>query len=140
MKSNMHIHVARYSLVIHMIEDRTEGEILDTSVTTSSKLFEFSRANCGYEVAFNLFSCSESIESFTMIHQVTHSVSPFSECLKLFSDFGHISVGPSDVILLVVFDVRPLRKLRYLFVLSLGVLPSGFVAFICLKCMMRSIN
>jgi len=35
--------------------------------------------------------------------------------------------GPSDVILLAVSDVR-LRKLIYLFVLSLGALPSEFVA------------
>ena len=63
-----------------------------------------------------------------MVHQVTSNVSPFSECLELFPDFKHISVAPSNIIPLVVFDVRPPRKPIYLFVLSLEVLPSEFVA------------
>ena len=47
--------------------------------------------------------------------------------MKLFPDFGYISVSPSDVIPLAVYDVRPPRKLIYLFVLSLGVLSNEFV-------------
>ena len=52
----------------------------------------------------------------------------FSGCLELFSDFSHISIGHSDVILLAVSDLCPFKKLIYLFVLSLGVLPSELVA------------
>ena len=62
-----------------------------------------------------------------MIHQVIPSVSSFSERMELFPDFRHISVGPNDVIPLVVSDVRPPKKPTYFFVLSLGVLPSEFV-------------
>ena len=36
-----------------------------------------------------------------MVHQVTHSVSSFSKCLKLFSEFLHIYVDPSDIPLAV---------------------------------------
>ena len=39
---------------------------------------------------------------FTAVPQVTPIVSSFNEYLELFSDFDHISVGPSDVISLVV--------------------------------------
>jgi len=48
--------------------------------------------------------------------------------LELCPDFGHISIGPSDIILLAVSDIRPPRKIIYLLALSLGVLPSEFVA------------
>ena len=66
---------------------------------------------------------------FTIVHQVIPSVSSFSECLELFSDFGHIFVGSSDIIPLVVSNVRPPRKKPiYLFVISLGLLPSELVA------------
>ena len=73
-------------------------------------------------------SSSESVILFTMIHQVTSSVSSFSECLKLLSDFCHIFVDPNDGIQLAVSDTRPSRKHIYLFVLPIGVLPSEFVA------------
>ena len=39
---------------------------------------------------------------FTAVPQVTPIVSSFNEYLELFFDFDHISVGPSDVISLVV--------------------------------------
>ena len=52
----------------------------------------------------------------------------FNECLELFLDFGYISIGPSVDIPLLVSNVRPPRKSIYLSVLSLGVLPSEFVA------------
>jgi len=55
-------------------------------------------------------SSKESLESFAMVHQVTHSVSSFSECLKKILSFLHISVSPNDVISLAVFDVRPLEN------------------------------
>ena len=45
--------------------------------------------------------------------------------MELFSDF---LVGSNDVISLAVSDVHPLRKSIYLFVLSLGVFPSEYVA------------
>ena len=55
--------------------------------------------------------------------------------MELFSDFGHVSVGPSDVIpsmillvSLLLVSVRLLRRPIYLFVLFLGVLLSEFVA------------
>jgi len=64
---------------------------------------------------------------FSIIHQVTLSVSSFSNYLELFSDFDHISVSSSDVIPLTVSNIRPPREFVYLFVLSLGVLPSEFV-------------
>jgi len=35
----------------------------------------------------NVFSSSESLEFFTMIYQVTHHVSSFSEYLELFLEF-----------------------------------------------------
>ena len=43
---------------------------------------------------------------FTIVHQVTPSVSSFSEYLELSPDFCHISVSPSDVIALAVSDVH----------------------------------
>jgi len=64
-----------------------------------------------------------------MIQQVSPSVSSFSEHVELFPDFHHIFIGPSDIIPLAISDVRPpKKKLIYLFILSLGVLPSEFVA------------
>jgi len=124
----MLVHVARYSLSLPMIKDEIEHETVDNSIITSSKPYEFSCANCTYVVAPYFFPSSTIVKFFTMVHQVTLSVSSFSECLELFSDFSHICVGPNDVIPLAVFDVRPSRKLIYHFVLSLGVLPSEFVA------------
>jgi len=47
--------------------------------------------------------------------------------VKLFLDFCHIFVCPSDVISLAVSDVRPPRKPIYIFIISLGVLPSEFI-------------
>jgi len=124
----MPIQVARYSLAIPMIKDGTEHERVDTSIVTSSKPPEFSRAGCGYVIASNFFTSSESVKVFTMDHQVTPSVSSFSEYLELFLDFSHLSVSLSDVIPLAISDVRPPRKLIYLFVLSLGVTPSEYDA------------
>ena len=52
-----------------------------------------------------------------MAHQVTPSISSFSKCLELFSDFRHISVGHSDVIPLAVSGVHskePYISLSYL--------------------------
>ena len=114
----MHVQVAKYSLAIPMIKDGTEHETVDTSIITSSKLFE---VKCGY-------ASSESVKFFTMIHQITPSIFSFSECLELFFDFGHFSVDHSDVILLAVSNVDPHKKLIYRFALSLRVLPSEFVA------------
>ena len=68
------------------------------------------------------------VKFFTIVHQVTPNVSSFSEYLKLFPDFHHISVGPNNVITLAISDVCPPRKPLYLFVLSLGDLPSEFIA------------
>ena len=48
--------------------------------------------------------------------------------MELFSGFHHIFVDLSHVIPFTVSDVRPPRKPLYRFVLSLGVLPSEFVA------------
>ena len=94
---NMPVQVAKYSLVIPMIEDGIKHETVDTSIVTSSKLSVFSCADCGYVVASYFFFSSESVEFFTIVHHVTPSVSSFSECLELFSDFRHISVGLIDV-------------------------------------------
>ena len=74
------------------------------------------------------FSSSESVKFFIIVHRVTSNVSSFSERMELFPDFHHIFVGPSDVIPLAVSDVHPLRKLIYLFILFLGVLPIEIVA------------
>jgi len=56
-----------------------------------------------------------------MFHLLVNVWSTFSDCC-------HIYVGHHDVIPLAVSDVHPPRKPIYLFVLSLGVLPSTFVA------------
>jgi len=98
-----------------MIEDEIEHETVN--IITSSKPFEFSRANCGYVVALNFSSSSESVKFFTIVYQVTLIIFSFSECLELFPDFNHIYVGSNDVIPLAVFDVHPLRKIISLFVL-----------------------
>ena len=79
-------------------------------------------------VALSFSFSSESVEFFTMIHQITHSVSLFSECLESFFDFGLVSFGSSDIISFVVSDVCSLRKHIDLFVPTLGVLHSKFVA------------
>jgi len=84
-ESNIPIHIAMYSLVILMKEDRIECETVDTSVFTSSKPSE-SRADYGYVVAFNFFFFSESVKFFTVVYHDTPSVFSFSEYLKLFSD------------------------------------------------------
>jgi len=83
-------------------------------------------------VTLYFFSSSESVKFFTT-HQVTSNVSSFTKYLELFSDFHYISVGLSDVIPLAISDVRPRRKLVYLFVLSLGVLPNEFIALYLLE-------
>jgi len=65
----MHIHVARYSLVITMIENGIEHETLNTCVVTSSKPYEFSRPDRGYMIALNFPCSSESVKFFTMVDQ-----------------------------------------------------------------------
>ena len=95
---------------IPMIEDEIEHETVDTSIITSSKPSEFSHADCGYAVAPYFSFSSESMIFFTIVHQVISSISSFSECLELFSDVGHIFIDSSDIISLVVSDVRPSRK------------------------------
>jgi len=79
-ESNMPVQVARYSLVIPVIEDGIEHEIVDTSVVLSSKPSEFSCAN----VVMYFFSSNESVKFFIMAHQVTPNISCFSEYLELF--------------------------------------------------------
>ena len=51
-----------------MIENGIEHEMINTSVVTSSKLSEFSHAECGYEVAPNFSSSNESVKFFTIVH------------------------------------------------------------------------
>ena len=77
----MPVQVASYSLAIPMIKDGTEHERVDTSIVTSSKPPEFSRAGCGYVIASNFSTSSEYVKVFTMDHHATLSVSSFSECL-----------------------------------------------------------
>ena len=122
-----------------MIENGIEHEMINTSVVTSSKLSEFSRADCGYIVTLN-FSSSELVKFFTIVYQVTPSVFSFSDCLELFSNFDYIFVGFSNVTLLAVSNVYSPRKPIYLFILSLRVLPSEFVALHLFEMMMRFIN
>jgi len=138
-KSIMPVQVARYSLVIPIIEDINEHEAIDTSVVTAGKSSEFSRADCDYVVASN-FSSSEPVKLFIMIYQITLSVFSFSDCLELFSNFDYIFVGFSNVTLLAVSNVYSPRKPIYLFILSLRVLPSEFVALHLFEMMMRFIN
>jgi len=64
-------------------------------------------------ITLKVLSSSGSLEFFVMIHQVT-LVSSFSECLEFFPEILQIFVNSSDVIPLVVFDVRPHRKPIYL--------------------------
>ena len=113
-ESSMLVQVARYSLFISMIEDRTEQEIVDTNVITSGKSSDFSCVDCDYVVALYFFSSSETVKFFTMAHQVTPNISFFSECLELFSNFRHISIGPNDVIPLAISVIRPPKKFIYL--------------------------
>ena len=56
----MSVQVVRYSLAIHMIEEKIEHEIVDISVVTSNKKSDLSRAGCGCVVAPNFFSSSEN--------------------------------------------------------------------------------
>ena len=51
MKSSMSVEIAKYSLIIPMIEDEIEHETVDTSVVISSKPSELSYADCGHVVA-----------------------------------------------------------------------------------------
>ena len=83
-------------------------------------------------IALNFSSSSDSVKFCTMVHQVTLSISFFSECLEIFSDFHHISVGPSNVIPLDVFDVRPHRKSIYLIFVFVRILVS-LLHCICLN-------
>ena len=63
----------------------------------------------------SVFSSCESLEFYIMIRQGAPSDSSFNACLEFFTEFRSISIGPSDVISLAMFDVRPLRKSIYLF-------------------------
>ena len=83
---------------------------------------------------------SISLGFLSIVCQVTSSVSSFNICLELFSDIHYVFVGPSDVISLLVSDVRHPRKLIYLLVLSLEVLSSELLHFICLDYMMRPVG
>ena len=65
---------------------------------------------------------------FSTAPQVTPNVSFLVNVWSYFLTFGHIFVGPSDVISVAVSDVRPPRKLIYLFFLSLRVLLIELVA------------
>ena len=58
-ESSMPVQIARYSLVIPMIEIGIEHETDDTSINTSSNPSEFSRANCDYVIAPTFFYSSE---------------------------------------------------------------------------------
>ena len=107
MKSSMPIQVARYSLSLPIIEVVIELRSVDTSVVTSGKLFVFSCADCSYVVALNFFTFSESVKFFTMIRQVTPSVSSFSEYVELF---------PTFVIFMLVL-VMLYRKLYLMYIL-----------------------
>ena len=135
-KFTMSVQVARFSLAIPMIEDEIENETVDTSVVTSSKPYEFSRADCGYMVPSNFSSSSELVKFFSTVHEVTPSVFPYSECLELFSDFDHIIVGYSDVVPLAISDVYPLRKPIYPFFF----LQVFYLVSLLQKCMMRLVN
>ena len=101
----MFVHVATYSLAIPMIQENIENETVNASIVTSSKPSEFSRIHRGYVVAPNFFFSSDLVKFFIMVHQVTN-VSSFIECLELFLNFGHIFVGPSDVIPLAISDIH----------------------------------
>ena len=61
MESNIFVHVARYSLVIPMIKDRTEHEITDTSVVN---LVSHLSSLVYVVVAFNFSSSSEPTNFF----------------------------------------------------------------------------
>ena len=56
----MPVQVAKYSLALPMIEVGIEHETTNTSIVTSSKLYEFPCANCDYMAAPNFFTSSES--------------------------------------------------------------------------------
>jgi len=118
----MLVQVVKYSLIILMIEDEIEHKTVDASIITSSKPSEFFCTDCSYAVGHDFSSFNESVKFFNMAHQVTHSISSFSECLELFFDFCYIFVSPSDVLSLAVSDVRPPRTSIYLFVPYLRVL------------------
>ena len=49
----MHVQVARYSLVMPMIENRIEHEIVANSVVTFSKLSKSPHANCQTHTYFS---------------------------------------------------------------------------------------
>jgi len=57
-----------------------------------------------------MFSSSELLEFFVMLHLVSSGVSSFSGRLEFFPEFLRISIGPSDVIL-AASEVRLRRKL-----------------------------
>ena len=65
--------------------------------------------------------CSESLEFFVMLYQVSSGVSSFNRCMKFSPKLLQISVGSSDAILLAVSEVSSPRKLMSLFLPSLGV-------------------
>ena len=64
----MSVQIAIYSLVIRMINDGIECETVDTSIVTSNKSSEFSRADYGYVITSNFFFSSESVKVFTVVH------------------------------------------------------------------------
>ena len=98
-------HNVRCSLSTSIIEEEIEHAIVTISV-----------------------DASEYLEFFPIVCQVTPSVSSFNDCLEFFSEFFQTSVGPNNVILLEVFDVRHPRKLIYLIFVSVGILSSEIVA------------
>ena len=55
-------------------------------------------------------SPTKSLEFLDMVHQVSFSAAPFNGCLNFSPEFLWISVSPTNVILLVVSEVRLPRK------------------------------
>jgi len=92
----MPVHIARYSLATSMIEDAIEHETVATSVITSSKPLEFSRADYQIHIYFShekmpthllkldLFP-KESQETEVKYMVITPSVFSSSESLEFFT-------------------------------------------------------
>jgi len=75
----------------------------------------------------SMSSSSKSLEFLAMLHQVSSGLSSFSGCLEFSPEFFQISIGPSDVIPLAVFEACHPRELSSVFPPSFGVTPRELI-------------
>jgi len=102
------------------------NDVMDALVNSSTPMFdeiyvdEKSQKSQATLVEFIsiISSSSHLLELLATVHHVSSVFSSFSRCLKFSPEFFQSSISPANVILLVVPEVRLLRKLMSFVFLS----------------------